>query len=443
MADEAAAAGGAGGASASDDLTAGIEFPAPVKRTAEEMEVLNSLKLGEGATPNPQQAAILAEMRELVKPALAKLKVSTRPEVTGDVRLLKFLMGWEWDLGEAAKAYIAMMKWREENGCDAVLERIIGEGITCDTLPHSDEVAKYLAARCHHGYDKLGNTIHLEYTGLLDVHGIVEDVPREHLLEWHKYHMEAKMLLHQRGAVERQYLVRTTNIRDLTGLGMGHLWKPALDLFKRVLGESQNYYPEMLDSVFIVNAPWAFTVAWKLIRGWLHPRTQAKINVLGSDFQSVLLERIDADQLPVRLGGTCNCEGGCVRVPDHLAADMRLVALDVARSDSETVSVPVEGAGKVAWRFLCEAHDITFSAIFNPKQEDGVEISDSPTVVCSPERCENKSGLFDAPGPGALEFVFDNTFSWTRGKTVKYDVMVVGGGESDDDEPAAPSSSAE
>jgi hypothetical protein len=45
-----------------------------------------------------------------------------------------------------------------------------------------------------------------------------------------------------------------------------------------------------------------------------------KVHVLGSDFQSDLLEYIDADSLPDFLGGTCKCEhmpGGCVPIiPD-------------------------------------------------------------------------------------------------------------------------------
>ena len=55
-----------------------------------------------------------------------------------------------------------------------------------------------------------------------------------------------------------------------------------------------------------------FTPLWAIIRPWLDPVTRDKFRVLGSNYQSELLEVIDAENLPVEYGGTCKCEGGCV-----------------------------------------------------------------------------------------------------------------------------------
>ncbi|KAI7904987.1 CRAL-TRIO domain-containing protein [Cokeromyces recurvatus] len=91
----------------------------------------------------------------------------------------------------------------------------------------------------------------------------------------------------------------------------------ALYHLKAIAEIVQHYYPETLHRLFIVNAPSAFTVMFKVIKHWLNPRTLEKIHVLGSDFQSVLLNYIDADSLPSFLGGTCKCEhmpGGCVSI---------------------------------------------------------------------------------------------------------------------------------
>ena len=63
----------------------------------------------------------------------------------------------------------------------------------------------------------------------------------------------------------------------------------------------------------IVNAPQSFTVIWNVIKRWLSKETIEKVDILGSDYQEVLLRLVDADSLPRSLGGNCTCDdaGGC------------------------------------------------------------------------------------------------------------------------------------
>jgi len=49
---------------------------------------------------------------------------------------------------------------------------------------------------------------------------------------------------------------------------------------------SQNYYPERLGKLYLINAPWGFSTVWSVVKGWLDPVTVAKINILGSGYQS-------------------------------------------------------------------------------------------------------------------------------------------------------------
>lgn len=64
---------------------------------------------------------------------------------------------------------------------------------------------------------------------------------------------------------------------------------------------------------FIINAPWTFTTIWSFVKLWLAPRTIEKIDIIGGDYQGVLLEQIDAENLPAFYGGKCECKdvGGC------------------------------------------------------------------------------------------------------------------------------------
>lgn len=46
---------------------------------------------------------------------------------------------------------------------------------------------------------------------------------------------------------------------------MHHLSKRALALFREVIQDTQRAYPEIVKCVYVVNAPWTFTVAWKIV----------------------------------------------------------------------------------------------------------------------------------------------------------------------------------
>jgi hypothetical protein len=61
----------------------------------------------------------------------------------------------------------------------------------------------------------------------------------------------------------------------------------------------------------IVNAPMSFTFIWSIIKPWLSKETADKVDILGSDYQEVLLGLVDKENLPASLGGGCECEGGC------------------------------------------------------------------------------------------------------------------------------------
>ena len=71
-----------------------------------------------------------------------------------------------------------------------------------------------------------------------------------------------------------------------------------------VLNQLQAYYPESVKKVYILNAPFVFRAFWAIIKPILHANTVAAVEILGSDYASVFKKNgIDADQLPVYLGG--------------------------------------------------------------------------------------------------------------------------------------------
>ena len=63
----------------------------------------------------------------------------------------------------------------------------------------------------------------------------------------------------------------------------------------------------------VINAPYTFSAIWGAVRPWLSKETQDKVHIFSSDYAPFLLEHIDAENLPVYLGGKCMCSGsgGC------------------------------------------------------------------------------------------------------------------------------------
>lgn len=55
----------------------------------------------------------------------------------------------------------------------------------------------------------------------------------------------------------------------------------------------------------MVNAPFTFTTAWKVIKGWIKEDTRAKIKILGKNFYNELKQYIDEENIPDFLGGKC------------------------------------------------------------------------------------------------------------------------------------------
>jgi len=61
----------------------------------------------------------------------------------------------------------------------------------------------------------------------------------------------------------------------------------------------------------MINSPRGFSTVWAVIKRFLHPATVEKISILGKDYLPTLLAVIPRENLPKRLGGTCECPGGC------------------------------------------------------------------------------------------------------------------------------------
>ena len=62
-------------------------------------------------------------------------------------------------------------------------------------------------------------------------------------------------------------------------------------------------FPETLYKVFIINAPWAFQMIWKVICKFLDEITVQKTAILGGDYLKEMVKFIDLEMIPKEFGG--------------------------------------------------------------------------------------------------------------------------------------------
>lgn len=171
------------------------------------------------------------------------------------------------------------------------------------------------------------------------------------------------------------HLVETCcSILDLKGVGLIKA-KNAFDYIQRASGISQNYYPERLGKLYIINAPWGFSTVWGLIKGWLDPVTVQKINILGSGFEKELLKQVPSENLPKQFGGKCECPGGCALsdvgpwTEPEFAREPKWVAKDKAKAAAPAPTATEAPAAVPASAPTADAGLVAAPAASQPEKE--------------------------------------------------------------------------
>ncbi|KAK2414163.1 Sec14p phosphatidylinositol transfer family protein [Trifolium repens] len=222
--------------------------------------------------------------------------------------MLRFLKARKFDIDKTVQMWADMLHWRKEYGVDSILQDFI--------YKEYEDVQRYYPHGMH-GVDKEGRPVYIERLGQVEPNKLMNVTTIDRFLKYHVQGFE-KMFKEKFPACSiaaKRHIDKTTTIIDVHGVNWLSFSKIANELVMRMQKIDGDNYPETLNQMFIVNAGSGFKLIWNTAKGFLDPRTTAKINVLGNKFQSRLLEIIDSCQLPDFLGGSCSCpnNGGCLR----------------------------------------------------------------------------------------------------------------------------------
>lgn len=342
-------------------------------------------------------------------------------EFVDDIVLYRFLNGYKFDIEAAGKAANAMLEWRAAVGADEAQRKIIAGNLKQNQLPHHLKLRASYPHNFRHKTDKLGQPLSIAMPGQTDVDTLLKILSIEEMTEYQMYHLLS--VAHDLAELTKETgtVVRRCQIFDLSGLGLKHSSRAVMQYSRISTQMAQKYFPELMGASYICNAPGLFGAIWSIVKSWLNPTTVEKIKILSpADTSRVLLEHVAAENLPAMFGGGCNCEGGCVLSMEVEGLSSGFTELQIAARDTKEISSELEADSLALWRFSSDKN-ISFGAVFVPQGGERVVVVPEAQVNSHEKQ---QVGEFRSPSKGRMVYTFSNSFSYLRGKTLKYRLSV-------------------
>jgi hypothetical protein len=397
---------------------------------------------------------------------------SLQPESWTDAHLHRFLRARKGDINKAAELFLLRLHWLRTFGVDDLAQ--------IHPMPYNHQISTIIPHSWHR-CDREGRPIYIQKTGILNAKDFVGRISDNKLALTHIHFMaEMTELFAENSAKFGRNVEQSIHIIDLKGVGLGH--RKPIKFFAITAYIDQNFYPEQLKAIYMINSPSFFPIFWRMCKVFLDPVTQEKIKVLGANYQETLLNDLGKENLPVEYGGSCRCEekeGGCIpplkpveleedagaeeisaeieqemagakAQSVHIGAGKQYIqSFEITNNSSNssngTINSEIEGeVGKnsfvanealitelfVWWSFIIEAKDINFTVKFYPNNSNNnVDSKENHVILAQPtQKLKAKShpgeirGVYAVPSGlnGRIELILDNKMSYFSGKNVKF-----------------------
>ena len=242
------------------------------------------------------------------KKDLVDQKVLPNIQEYDDLFYLRFLRARKFDLVKTMEMFKKYLKWR--------IDMKVDELLTSYELENLFEIKKVYP----HGYhrtDKIGRPVYIERYNQTDVKALFKITTEDKMVKYYikQYERQIKFIFPACSAVVKKPVEQSCTILDADGIGITSIFGPIKGFIKLASDIGQDYYPEMLGKMTIVNTGFFFRAVWTMVKGFIDPKTQAKIGLFGSNFKNELLQLVDEDKLPEFFHGKCTCSDfmfGCL-----------------------------------------------------------------------------------------------------------------------------------
>lgn len=278
------------------------------------------------------QAKALSEFSETV--SASDLEVSRYSAETREQVSCRFLRARKFDVSAAVTLCREAAQVLLDNNAKECAEMSPEQCLECD-----EQVMKTFYPHGQQGFDRLGRLICYEHNGNAQVNALIKTTTLNRMVKYHFWTMEnvfEEYFKRSPRDPSGQHIVSTFVISDLENLGLSALLIPAtFDQIKRLIKIDNVCYPEMLGKMVLINAPGFAVSFFNMVKGWLDPRTQSKIEMLGSgpEMKKRLLEMISPENLP-------KMYGGLAPNPFYVKPNTEYVAVPRSGELKRTITVP-------------------------------------------------------------------------------------------------------
>eukprot|EP01127_Copromyxa_protea_P005458 TRINITY_DN15389_c0_g1_i1.p1 TRINITY_DN15389_c0_g1~~TRINITY_DN15389_c0_g1_i1.p1 ORF type:complete len:424 (+),score=94.08 TRINITY_DN15389_c0_g1_i1:22-1293(+) len=374
-------------------------------------------------------ANLTAEETEKLEQFKEKVKDFLDPKLPV-LLCLRWLRAREWDVEKAAEMFIAHVKWRKRMRVDDILEeypnspyyRVLAENFPAS---HTDPNLPYILRT------RDGHHVVMERLGSIspDLAGLF---PLEELVRFHVWGNEVAMkqridIMNELGG---EHFSPSFAVEDLRGISLAHVKGPTVAVLKEFARVDSENYPEGLRKVIII-VPGIFNLIWKVVQYFFDARQKAKFEFLpaGTDYEPVLKQFLHPSYFPKFYGGNMDWDLPKAEATPEVKARIpkpekkKWSKTHVSRGTKYEHVIEVEEVGtKLQWEFKTSSYDVGFGLGFKESHD-----SDSRPLVDTERVDSHKSpvhGIWVVEQTGHYSLTWDNSYSWTHGKDVKFNVTV-------------------
>lgn len=351
-------------------------------------------------------------------------------ELVGDVRLLRFLRGSGMDASIAASRYREMLDVRKKYELDEIRKEISEKNMNPEDFPHYNKIIPHVPfVNAYDLADDEGNVLYFEMSGYADFRALAQDVSDDDFRMFFLYEMEYRSMRLDQLSRQREQIVRTVFVRDISGFSVMRFQPALLKRLPTLLSVATKCYPETMKQTIILHVPWIFHKVWSAIAGLLQESQRAKIHMQADSYAHLVSILNGRDQLPKLLGG----KNQQLMIPQTglLGRDSFVLLCEDGATQAEikagkVLQLPFRMSPNdtICWEYEVKAHDVEFGLNFRTQGEGGAH-EESKVPKSRVAAGQTISGSFTASEEGTAVLMWDNSYSWARGKTVAYKANVV------------------
>jgi len=224
-----------------------------------------------------------------------------------DLFLLRFLRARKFDIKKTHEMFTKYLTWRVDDKVNEIEDWDFTEQMEIKEIyPHG-----------YHNTDKYGRPIYIEIVSKVDIDQVLTKSNEDRMARYYikEYERVQRYRFDCCGIKFGKIIEQSCTIVCAKGLGISALSGKVKRFMGIASNIGQNYYPEMLGNMYIINAGFFFTAVWAIAKAFIDAKTASKISMLGSNYIIELSKHIDMETFPKILGGKCECpniKGGCL-----------------------------------------------------------------------------------------------------------------------------------